>query len=64
MRQVFELNFIRCFVHQNGGKKYFSNSRKWLLVFYSIALLMELFVNYSELNDRAGKTASGLINVT
>jgi hypothetical protein len=52
MCQVFELNFIVFFCNKKVVKKCSSRRMKGSLVFSSINLVTELFINYSELKDR------------
>jgi hypothetical protein len=66
MRQIFELNFIRFVLHPNHGEEMFFEEQEMALVIDLITLLMELFVNCSESNDRASvqKMTSGSMKVT
>jgi hypothetical protein len=52
MRHVFELNFISFVKQQNGGEEMFFKEQEWVIGFFSINLLMELFINCLEPNGR------------
>jgi hypothetical protein len=48
-RIELHISFVK---QQNGGEEMFFEEQEWVIGFFSINLLMELFINYLEPNDR------------